>query len=615
MRAFLPRAASRLISALQWQGFAWLVLVAAVTATIFLAQYSRNEFERRTADRFSYLAERQRDLLVDRIHDYERVLKGGAGLFAASGTVTREEWHRYVERLEMQKELPGIQDTGYTQLVPASEKAAHEAAMRATGFQDYRIYPERERDLYSSIVYLEPFAGRNLRAFGYDMYSEPVRRAAMERARDTGEAAISGLVTLMQETDVDVQPGFLVYVPVYRNDMPTATFEQRREAIQGFAYSPFRSHDLMGTLFLDPRRDVDVEIHDGERIADNLVYASRQTPRKAQHFVDQEVEVGGHRWQVRFTSSEGFEKRNHSTQPDLILMGGLLASLLLLGAILNDARHHRRLERQVRDRTRELERARDQAESASRAKSAFLATVSHELRTPLNAIIGFSTILLDDSLGGPQGEQRRQMQLINDAGRHLLDLIKDILDISSIEAGQLVVHVEVVDLRKMLAEQVEAMQMLASERGLELRLEAADESVDVLADAVRLRQVLRNLLSNAIKFTDTGTITIREHVAGDMARVEVQDSGIGIPLGEQQALFNSFERIGDRKGRLRPGTGLGLAISRRLIEAMDGTIGCDSVEGQGSLFWFTVPIARRGKVPADGQRAHEYATMQRRPAH
>jgi len=615
MRAFLPRAASRLISALRWQGFAWLVLVAAVTATVFLAQYSRNEFERRTADRFSYLAERQRDLLVDRIQDYERVLKGGAGLFAASGTVTREEWHRYVKRLEMQKELPGIQGTGYTQLVPAGDRAAHEAAMRAAGFPDYRIYPEGVRSLYSSIVYIEPFAGRNLRAFGYDMYADPVRREAMERARDTGEAAISGLVTLVQETDVNVQPGFLVYLPVYRNDMPTQTPAQRRAAIQGFVFSPFRSHDLMDKLFLDPRRDVEVEIYDGDRLPANLVYASSRTPRTAQNSVDQTIEVGGHRWQVRLTSSKGFERRANSWQPQLILIGGLLASLLLLGAILNDARYNRRLEVQVRERTRELERARDEAESASRAKSAFLATVSHELRTPLNAIIGFSTILLDESLGAPPAEQRRQMQLINDAGRHLLDLIKDILDISSIEAGKLVVHIEAVDLHKMLAAQTEAMQLLASERGLELRLEAPAESVDVLADAVRLRQVLRNLLSNAIKFTDAGTITIRQHVIGDMARVEVHDTGIGIPAGELQALFNKFERIGDRKGQLRPGTGLGLAISRRLIEAMDGTIGCESVEGRGSLFWFTVPIARHGKAPADGHRAPEYATMEQRRAH
>jgi signal transduction histidine kinase len=600
---------------MRWQGFAWLVLLATVTATIFLSQYSRNEFQHRTASRFSYLAERQRGLLLDRIHDYERVLKGGAGLFAASGTVTREEWHRYVERLDMQRELPGIQGTGFSQLIPASEKAAHEAAMRAAGFPAYGIRPEGVRELYSSIIYLEPFADRNLRAFGYDMYSEPVQREAMERARDTGEAALSGLVTLVQETDVNVQPGFLVYVPVYRNDLPTETVAQRRAAIQGFAYSPFRAHDLMEKLFSDPRRDVEVAIYDGERAPDHLLYASRRTPRDAQYVVDEEVVVGGHRWQIRFTSSEAFEQRNRSVVPDLILIGGLIASLLLVGAILNDARHNRRLAQQVRERTRELERARDEAESASRAKSAFLATVSHELRTPLNAIIGFSTILLDDTLGGLQGEQRRQMQLINDAGRHLLDLIKDILDISSIEAGQLVVHLEAVELHRLLAEQVASMQLLASERGLELRLEAPEEFVDVLADAVRLRQVLRNLLSNAIKFTDQGTITIRGHVAGDMVRIEVHDTGIGISPGEQQALFNSFERMGDRKGRLRPGTGLGLAISRRLVEAMDGTIGCESVEGQGSLFWFTVPIARHVTVPADGQRAHEYATMPRRRTH
>ncbi len=479
----LPRIVPRLLSALRWQGFAWLVLLATVTATIFLSQSSRNEFERRTADRFSYLAERQRGLLVDRIHDYERVLKGGAGLFAASGTVTRDEWRRYIERLDVPQELPGIQGTGFSQLVPASERAAHEAAVRAAGFPDYRIHPEGARELYSSIIYLEPFAGRNLRAFGYDMYSEPVRREAMDRARDTGEPAMSGLVTLVQETDVNVQPGFLVYVPVYRNDMPTETVEQRRAAIQGFAYSPFRAHDLMDTLFRDPRRDVEVEIHDGERVPDKLVYASRRTPRASRNLIDQELVVGGHRWQVRFTSSEAFESRESSSQPDLILIGGLLASLLLVGAILNDARHNRRLAQQVRERTRELERARDEAESASRAKSAFLATVSHELRTPLNAIIGFSTILLDESLGAPPAEQRRQLQLINAAGRHLLDLIKDILDISSIEAGQLVVHVEAVELHRILAEQIAAMQLPASERGLELRLEAPAESIDVLADA------------------------------------------------------------------------------------------------------------------------------------
>jgi signal transduction histidine kinase len=615
MQAARPRTTARFLSVLRWQGFAWLVLLATLGATVGLSQYSRRELARSSSERFTYLAERQRAVLIDRVHDYERVLKGGAGLFAASGTVTRGEWRRYVERLDLQQGLPGIQGIGFAQLIPANEKDAHEAAIRAQGFPDYQVHPAGDRETYSSIVYLEPFAGRNMRAFGFDMSSEPVRHEAMDRARDTGAPAISGRVTLVQETDVDVQPGFLMYVPIYRNDMPTQTRDQRRAAIQGFAFSPFRSLDLMESLYRDPRRDAEIEIHDGERIPSNLLYASRLSERKAQNVVDQEVEVGGHRWQVRFKSTEEFEKRVNSSQPDMILFGGLVASVLLLGAILNDGRHNRRLEQQVRERTRELERARDEAESASRAKSAFLATVSHELRTPLNAIIGFSSILLDESLGGLPAEQRKQVQIINESGRHLLDLIKDILDISSIEAGQLVIHLEAVELHKIVAEQTASMQTLAAERGLELRLEPPTEDVDVLADAIRLRQVLRNLLSNAIKFTDHGSVTVRSWADGDMMRIEVHDTGIGIPQGERDSLFNNFERIGDRKGRLRPGTGLGLAISRRLVEAMDGAIGCESEEGKGSLFWFSLPIARRSAITVPNeQRKRGYATIGGRQA-
>jgi signal transduction histidine kinase len=588
-----------LVGALRWHGFAWLVFVTCAVAAVGLSQYSRHEFARRSADRFGYLVERQRELLTDRINDYQRVLRGGAGLFAASGNVTRAEWHRYVELMELDASLPGIQGTGFAQLISAQDKVAHEAAIRAEGFPLYKVYPDGVRERYGVIIYLEPFAGRNLRAFGYDMYSEPVRHEAMDRARDTGEPALSGKVRLVQETNVDVQPGFLIYVPVYANGMPTTTIEQRRAAIRGFAFSPFRSVDLIESLYHDPRRDVEVEIYDGPRTSENLLYQSHHAPREAQHVVEQTLAIAGRPWTVRFQSSAEFERRRHSSQPDLILFGGLMMSLLLLGAILNDARHNRRLEQQVRERTRELEKARDEAESASRAKSAFLATVSHELRTPLNAIIGFSTILLDDSIHALPAEQRRQLQIVNESGRHLLDLIKDILDISSIEAGQLIVHVEVVNLSRLLSEQVESVRTLAADRRLELRLEPAAYDVDVLADAVRLRQVVRNLLSNAIKFTDHGTVTVQQRVVGDMVRVEVQDTGIGIASGELESLFYPFERIGDRNGQLRPGTGLGLAISRRLVESMDGSIGCTSVQGKGSMFWFTLPLARHGVERAD----------------
>jgi signal transduction histidine kinase len=181
---------------------------------------------------------------------------------------------------------------------------------------------------------------------------------------------------------------------------------------------------------------------------------------------------------------------------------------------------------------------------------------------------------------------------VNESGRHLLDLIKDILDISSSEAGQLIIHIEAMGLSPILKVQVESIQTLAAERQLDLRFDASGKSVDVLADTVRLRQVLRNLVSNALKFTDRGSVIVRHRVVGDMIRIEVEDTGIGIPAAEKESLCYPFERVRDRNGHLRPGTGLGLAFSRRLVESMDGEIGCESVEGKGSVLWFTLPVAR-----------------------
>ena len=159
------------------------------------------------------------------MHAHERVLRGARGLFAASRDVSREEWRAYLENLDLEASLPGAQGTGFTVVVPRAAREAHEQAVRAEGFPDYTIKPAGERDPYSSIVYLEPFSGRNLRAFGYDMYSEPTRRVAMERARDTGEPAMTHKVTLVQETDEDVQAGFLIYLPVFARNKPVGTLE------------------------------------------------------------------------------------------------------------------------------------------------------------------------------------------------------------------------------------------------------------------------------------------------------------------------------------------------------------------------------------------------------
>jgi PAS domain S-box-containing protein len=249
------------------------------------------------------------------------------------------------------------------------------------------------------------------------------------------------------------------------------------------------------------------------------------------------------------------------------------------------------IERELAERTRDLVAARDQATAANRVKDVFLAAMSHELRTPLNSIIGFSALLLDGLTGPLTDEQRRQVGIVHQSGQHLLGLISDVLDISRIESGRLPLDLGPIALRKLIEEQLQAVETQAAERGLAVEAELPDASLIVVGDARRVRQVLMNLLSNAIKYSDRGCITVRARVAGGHARVEVQDTGIGIPAEELPQLFQPFHRLPLPKGTVREGTGLGLAISRRLVTAMGGDIGVRSEPGQGSCFWFTLPLA------------------------
>ncbi|WGR90817.1 CHASE domain-containing protein (plasmid) [Bradyrhizobium sp. ISRA435] len=174
------------------------------------------------------------------------------GLFAATGNrVTREEWRTYVNTLAIDRDYPGIQGVGFAKHIAAQQRHAHVLAVRSEGFPDYQIKPGGDRDEYTSIVYLEPFDWRNRRAFGFDMFTEPVRRQAMIRARDTGAPSISGKVTLVQETDQGVQNGVLMYLPVYQTAVPPATVEERKAGLVGYVYAPFRMRDLMQGILGD----------------------------------------------------------------------------------------------------------------------------------------------------------------------------------------------------------------------------------------------------------------------------------------------------------------------------------------------------------------------------
>jgi len=258
------------------------------------------------------------------------------------------------------------------------------------------------------------------------------------------------------------------------------------------------------------------------------------------------------------------------------------------------------LERRVAERTAELALAVDRAESADRLKSSFLATMSHELRTPLNSIIGFTGILLQKLAGPLNEEQNKQLGMVQSSARHLLALINDVLDISKIEAGELQVASEPFRLDESIERVVGIIRPLAESKGLALVAEPVPQIGPIAGDARRVEQVLMNLLNNAIKFTPQGTVTLRSEIrpaadgAGPFIELAVADTGIGIKPEDLAELFVPFRQVDTGLARQHEGTGLGLAICRRLLSLMGGEIWATSVPGEGSTFYFTLPL--KGEV-------------------
>lgn len=324
---------------------AWAVLCLSSLLFVGLWHVLSVDYQERSRARFELRATVLNAELAERMLDYVRVLDGGVGLFEASSEVSRDEWRDYVRALKLKTAWSGVLSIGFTRMLAPAERARHEAQVQAEGFPGYVIHPGGERPVYSAIVYLEPFEGDNLRAFGYDMFSEPIRREAMTRARDTGEAAMSGKVTLVQEGEGgSAQPGFLIYHPVYRRGAPIDTVEARRDALLGFVYSPLRAHEVIGRVFRSSVADVEVEVFDGPPVAENLLYSSETQARQAHYVMDVESVIAGRPWTLRVRSSQEFEEITQSDQPNLILAGGIAFSLMLFALIHMQALHGRRME-------------------------------------------------------------------------------------------------------------------------------------------------------------------------------------------------------------------------------------------------------------------------------
>jgi signal transduction histidine kinase len=581
---------------------AYVVLGVALLLTILASYYVHQNFEAREQERFEEITS-STELAVDRrMQTYIDATLDGRGLFAASESVTREEWAAYVAGSDLKKRYPGIQAIAYAERVPLEEREAHVRRVRQEGFSSYSLRPSGERYEYFPLIYVEPFEGDNRPLLGYDFYSDRVNRDAMEQARDTGLPRASGKVDL-RSAGISRQTGFLVYTPVYRDGAPQSTPDERREALQGYIVSVFRTDDLLEGIFGgQPDPEVDLEVFDGaEFTRDGLLHDDdgvlhADDPSRSAHFSEiATMQVAGRIWSLYFSTLPGFEPGWRSNLPLFVLLSGLAMSFMLFGVTWMLANSRVRAERvglqleaanrQLENANRDLEETNRELEGANRELEAFSYSVSHDLRAPLRSIEGFSQILLEDHAQALDEEARGYLGRVRAASRHLATLIDDLLDLSRVT-------------RSALARRTVDLSALAAEVAAELQKSQPGREVEVVisgglratGDPRLLRIALENLLGNAFKFTEKQPRATVEFgaVAAEDGRPAyfVRDNGVGFDMAYAAKLFGAFQRLHPPEDF--EGTGIGLATVQRIVQRHGGRVWAEGEVGEGATFFFTL---------------------------
>ena len=326
--------------------FPLTVLVIALAATALVATLMSQAIQAVDRQRFELAVDGLHDRILARLETYMGMLRAGAGLAGGAGIPSAEEFTAFTDRLELRERYPGIQGIGFTARITPGRLAEVIAAQRKSGIENFRVWPEQPRDEYHAILYLAPLDRRNREAIGYDMFTEPTRRGAMARARDTGEPAASGVVQLVQEIDDDDrQPGFLIYMPVYEGPGVPETVETRRTRLRGFTYGAFRAHDLfLGILGRNPNPRAGFALFDGEAGNGALLYQTGGDDRAARFRMTRSFDVAGRTWTAVMFSSEAFARSSTMGFVPWVASGGVAVSCLLAGVVWLQMRARERAE-------------------------------------------------------------------------------------------------------------------------------------------------------------------------------------------------------------------------------------------------------------------------------
>ncbi len=480
----LPKSTSKNV----W--IALVILISGLILTVVATYYTHKDEEEQANHEFALVCKEIKSKIETRLHAHSQLLRSSTAIFAISDTITRNDWKEYIISNRIEKNLPGIQGVGFSSIVPKSQLQQHIQKIRNENKQDttleeYTIKPSGEREIYTSVIYLEPVDFRNRRAFGYDMFSEPVRRKAMEQARDYDIASLSGKVSLIQETDEDLQNGTLMFVPVYLKNKPIETVEERRAAILGWVYSPYRMADLMKGMLgrWDTINDerIHLQVYDDDNLtANSLLYNSQNqiNPKKAKQkyrTVILPIEFNRKKWTLYFRQSISLIAL-FTNKVLIVFIGGLLISFLLF--FLSLSLFRTQFKKQIAEQlSSDLKESENQLKKLITTKDKLFFIIAHDLRSPFNSILGFSELLIEKMNRPEVVEYKKNLTHINSSAKSTLVLLDNLLNWSKTQTGQFTINLEKQSLSSIIQEIFELTNSSAKKKNIVLNfLESFEKS-------------------------------------------------------------------------------------------------------------------------------------------
>ena len=609
---------------------AFLVGLAATAATAWLVAGSESgrrdaRFDGHVANAVNAVESRMLALLT--------LLRGTAGFYNATEGVSREDFREYVARLRLEHNYPGVLGIGFAAYAPGPDALdATVARARAEGQPEFQAWPAGEREDYSAILHLEPMNRRNAAAIGYDMMSEPTRRAAMLAAREAGLARTSGRVRLVQEIDPVKQPGFLVYLPLYRGDRDGISNPLDPGSLYGWVYSPLRAYDLFDAAFRHhDLSSIVVEIYDGEISAESLLYSSADPLPQPDHVAVRRIDSAGRPWLVRVSSLPEFERGSPQVLAALVALAGTLISLLIAVLMAQQLRSAVRTEREVELRTAELREAnemlvaeadaREEAEARMRQMQKIESIgqltggIAHDFNNMLAVIIG--NLDMAERRSNEPDRMRRAIASAKAGALRAAELTQRLLAFGRQQA-LLPVPLE-------LNELVEGMtDLLRRTLGetVQLGTDLSDELWMVHADRGQLENAILNLAINARDaMPDGGALTIETENrcidsdearaigvshAGEHVRLAIRDTGAGM---SEEVAARALEPFFTTK-EVGRGTGLGLSQVYGFVRQSGGHLRILSKPGEGTAVEIYLPRFH-GDHRAATRDSHDEAPLPR----